>query len=229
MKIASRSLLLASLAVVWCAPLHSQSDSKPRPGTALGLRLSVRVYNTAAVPVARLARAEAVAADVLARANVEVLWIDCTLKDTARQHEAECAAPFMPADLAFGIVKHFPLELQRKFNTAAGFSVIPDGATFGHNAQVSLQRVEEMAWQFDVSVELVLGHAMAHEIAHLLLGKNSHSRAGLMRERWGSADLQLAARGQLGFTTEEKVRMLTNLKLRGDQQLRQQAAAVGRE
>lgn len=229
MKTAFRSLLLASLAVIWCIPMHSQSDSNPQAGTPLDLRLSVRIYNTAAVPFKRLARAEAVAADVLAHANVRVLWTDCTLKDDARQRQAKCEAPFMPTDLAFGIVQHFPAELQMQFKTAVGYAVITDGVSFDHNAQISLRRVEEMACQFDVSVELVLGHAMAHEIAHLLLGKNSHSAAGLMRQRWESAELRLADQGQLGFSPEEMIKMLTNLKSRWKQQLRQELAAAGQK
>ena len=39
---------------------------------------------------------------------------------------------------------------------------------------------------------VILGHAAAHEIGHLLLGSNSHSPFGLMRARWSGQDLQNA-------------------------------------
>src|ERR1700682_765215 len=35
----------------------------------------------------------------------------------------------------------------------------------------------------------LLGHAMAHELGHLLLGSNSHSVRGIMCAEWRTADL----------------------------------------
>ncbi len=46
---------------------------------------------------------------------------------------------------------------------------------------------------------VILGHAAAHEIGHLLLGSNSHSPQGLMRARWSRQDLQNAGIGQSSF------------------------------
>jgi hypothetical protein len=36
---------------------------------------------------------------------------------------------------------------------------------------------------------MMVGGVMAHEIGHLLLGSNSHSETGLMREIWSLKDL----------------------------------------
>jgi hypothetical protein len=45
--------------------------------------------------------------------------------------------------------------------------------------------VEELArGQQLVSKGQILGHAVAHEIGHLLMGTNSHSSRGLMRGNW---------------------------------------------
>jgi len=49
---------------------------------------------------------------------------------------------------------------------------------------------------------IVLGHAMAHEIGHLLL-PYGHSPTGLMRAEWEAKDLRLAANRQLNFTSEQ--------------------------
>jgi hypothetical protein len=44
---------------------------------------------------------------------------------------------------------------------------------------------------------------MAHEIGHLLLGVNSHSRRGVMSAPWDSNKLRQAEIGQLGFVRQQ--------------------------
>jgi hypothetical protein len=46
----------------------------------------------------------------------------------------------------------------------------------------------------------VLGHVVAHELGHLLLGRGTHSAAGLMR---ADLDTNLAVQGRLLFTDAE--------------------------
>ena len=48
-------------------------------------------------------------------------------------------------------------------------------------------------------LDQLLGHAIAHEIGHLLLNSSAHSPAGIMRARWNTKDLLRAARGDLLF------------------------------
>ena len=59
---------------------------------------------------------------------------------------------------------------------------------------------------------IVLAHAMAHEIGHLLL-PYGHSATGLMRANWDNADLRHALTGQLNFTIQQaesiRARLLT--------------------
>ena len=45
----------------------------------------------------------------------------------------------------------------------------------------------------------VLGHVMAHELGHLLLGSNAHSRLGIMRPHWSAEELQSLRMGKLLF------------------------------
>lgn len=49
----------------------------------------------------------------------------------------------------------------------------------------------------------LLGHFMAHEVAHLLLPQYSHSPTGLMRAQWNREDLERAQYGRLLFTPEQ--------------------------
>jgi len=66
----------------------------------------------------------------------------------------------------------------------------------------SILRIETLAADGDASLPDILGHAMAHEIGHLLLGP-SHSPAGIMRAEWTRKDLESAARNELSFTPQQ--------------------------
>jgi hypothetical protein len=54
----------------------------------------------------------------------------------------------------------------------------------------------------DMYMVIVLAHAMAHEIGHLLL-PSGHSPTGLMQAGWDLRDLRLAVNRQLNFTNEQ--------------------------
>ena len=68
-------------------------------------------------------------------------------------------------------------------------------------AIIPYPRVLELARSgSSVTVGLVLGHVIAHELGHLLLQRATHSAAGLMRD---TLDLRLAQQGRLLFTAPE--------------------------
>jgi hypothetical protein len=82
----------------------------------------------------------------------------------------------------------------------------------GRIAYVFFDRVENIARAYlhrrqvvgtaDIDTVIVLAHAMAHEIGHLLL-PYGHSPTGLMRADWNAADLRGAVDGDLNFTAEQ--------------------------
>lgn len=92
----------------------------------------------------------------------------------------------------------------------------------GRRAYVFYDRVERVARMHlhtgrrtgtpDFDAVVVLAHAMAHEIGHLLL-PYGHSATGLMRANWDDADLRRAVHRQLNFTAEQaesiRARLLT--------------------
>jgi len=67
-------------------------------------------------------------------------------------------------------------------------------------AQILYPRVARIAFAAGKPVARVLGIVIAHELGHLLLPPQSHSREGLMR---ASLNLQLAAARLLGFTLDQ--------------------------
>ena len=50
------------------------------------------------------------------------------------------------------------------------------------------------------SEAVLLGHAIAHELGHLLLGTSAHARYRLMAGRWRNTDLDRASVGLLLFS-----------------------------
>lgn len=63
--------------------------------------------------------------------------------------------------------------------------------------------VEKLHSDFGASLSRVLGHVMAHEIGHLLLGLRSHSALGIMQPHWQEEALRRIGMGTLLFTAEQ--------------------------
>ena len=90
----------------------------------------------------------------------------------------------------------------------------------GRRAYVFYNRVERVARTYlntsrrrgtnDTDNVIVLAHAMAHEIGHLLL-PYGHSATGLMRADWDAKDMRLAVQGRLNFTSEQVELIRTRL------------------
>ena len=90
----------------------------------------------------------------------------------------------------------------------------------GRRAYVFYNRVERVARTYlntsrrrgtnDTDNVIVLAHAMAHEIGHLLL-PYGHSATGLMRADWDAKDMRLAVHGRLNFTSEQVELIRTRL------------------
>ena len=74
-------------------------------------------------------------------------------------------------------------------------------------ANVFMNRVTEQAAVGELSASRMLGHAIAHEIGHLLLGHNSHSPGGIMVAPWSKQDLWRMSKGDLLFTHQEIARI----------------------
>jgi hypothetical protein len=60
----------------------------------------------------------------------------------------------------------------------------------------------------------ILGHAIAHEIGHLLLNVQTHSAAGIMRGVWNFWDLQNVSYGYLLFTPKQAEVMRVEVRRR---------------
>ncbi|MCW5981004.1 MAG: hypothetical protein KIT09_23180 [Bryobacteraceae bacterium] len=106
------------------------------------------------------------------------------------------------------IARIAPAPLDYIDPSALGYAL--NGGDQGVYATVSLLRVRQcVANQTNSSANLeqVLGHAIAHELGHLLPGEQSHPRAGLMQAGWGHKVLDDISKGRLFFSDGEARRI----------------------
>jgi hypothetical protein len=156
-------------------------DLQPR---AQDPTLTLNVQNVAKVAVAVVEEAKATLTWIYQAAGIRVHW------NTA-------AADFTV------IIRSPPHPRAVRDNTfALGFA--PRTSTErGRLAFVLADRIQATSSTVGVPYHLVLGMTMAHEVAHLLLPYNTHSRSGIMRDDWTRSDYQKARLGQLLFTDDQ--------------------------
>jgi hypothetical protein len=69
-----------------------------------------------------------------------------------------------------------------------------------------------------VSMSKILGHAIAHEVGHLLLNQQVHSPQGIMRGEWGLTDLRDINCGVLLFTAQQAEVLRSDVRRRNAEQ-----------
>jgi hypothetical protein len=178
------------------------------------LAITISVFSDAKLGQAELLQAERRASRILADAGVDVIWLNCDqrprLPITEEPAPGACSAIRFPDHLSVRVVGR-PL--------AAG------PGTFGHSfldasgqgcyADIYRQSFESVGSGVALKDAEMLGHVIAHETGHLLLGLNSHSESGLMQAHWGRNALLEAAKGNLRFTRAQAVAMRQRLSASG--------------
>jgi hypothetical protein len=195
-------LALGILSAAGCQLYGSGHQSKSADLQAV----AIHVYNLAGVSPRILSQATEEAARILVTAGVQAAWQldpadaseahECDLE--ARSHATLSRRPDSRDHLVLRLVRDFPA---RSLPGGLGYS-LPD-ARYGVHATVFYDRVEGVSRTGDVSLSTMLGHAMAHEIGHVLLGTADHSPFGIMKARWGQADYRQAGMGLMVFTASE--------------------------
>jgi len=187
-------------------------------------KIQVFVYNYAGVAPATLARAEREAARIYSHTGIETEWLECPLTpDVAAQYPA-CQLPVSPARLEVRVLSRNMSERLGLTKATFGSALLPEGVGFGMIAQVCAHCSEELAKGSEVMYAAILGHVMAHELGHLLLGAGSHGSTGLMHVPWYKKELENVAQGALLFTSREGERMRRQVSDRLREQVSMQAS-----
>ena len=188
------------LTLGWLPPSWAET---PEPQ----LKLGVRTYNYAAVSGDILLRAEQQSAEIFRRAGIELAWIECPVSPREVDKFPACTQKGIGSLAA--TLKILPESM------AAGFALPLKnfGVTLQHHASFVFYDRVQLANRVGLSEPVVLGHIIAHELGHLLLGEGGHSDKGIMMEDLRVRDFRQAERGTpLTFSTEQAERMLARLR-----------------
>jgi hypothetical protein len=185
-------------------------------------RVQVLIYDYAQVPVERLAKAAKRAKIIFREAGVELLLVEHT-----SMQKCSSTPSLDDIDLILRILPRPRATLASK--SALGEALPCQFSREGCTASVFYNRVQELIWFGEISSDEVLGHAIAHELGHLLLGSDSHAASGLMQDKWEGRDLRRAAKGDLLFTPEQSEVLRRNVLARTKQKrLSQQVLAASK-
>lgn len=186
--------LLGVLVLTWCLSGFAAESQNPQ--------LTVFVVERAGVSPHLLLEAEADAAHIIGRAGLDVNWITC--RDGAQA--ASCGA-FSQADLIVHLIPR-----GRASGDVFGVAFVEnDVGTYADLFFDPIQRLREQARTLSLSP--VLGGVLAHEIGHLLLGSNAHSRVGIMQPHWEEEQLHNIDKGRMVFTREQAAKLRARVSL----------------
>jgi hypothetical protein len=176
----------------------------------LRAEVSISVHDYARVSTSVLVAAEDQAREIFRRAGLETVWRNCSPK--LEKHEPESCYFADATHLTLKISPHAMNAQVRDRIDVLGTSY-PDEKGAGYFAYVFYDRVRELAERRTLGHGL-LADVMAHEIGHLLLGSNSHSRSGIMCGRWEAEQLRSVAEGLMSFAPSESRLMRERLRAR---------------
>ncbi len=180
---------------------------------SLAPALTVNIYNYAQAPQATLSVATAEAARILRDAGIETRWTQCATEPELIPKYPDCTLPG-PASLVMRIIPRSMARPKPSGPAAFGVALVPKDGSFGRFASVYIEAVAAIAGDDEALGARILGHLMSHGLGHLLLGKQSHSRRGIMRADWLEKDLQDARQGRFLFTTQQARNMRGAMALR---------------
>jgi len=188
------------------------AGSSPNAGQAPFLLSVLIVDNSAAGPV-ELDLAKEKATATFRGAGIDVEWCHFSTSTGAPSAPARDASgrDVLPLTLILPAKKAYP-ALKKLFGlpkSAMGFAKTrPADKPYGDTAYIFVNRVEELI-RGDAFARLgvVLGHIIAHELGHLLLGRG-HTSSGLMGAQVGARTLKLARANRLHFSHSQARKIL---------------------
>lgn len=157
--------------------------------------LKIYLYNQAGVSAMTLDAAEDRAGKIFRQSGIATSWYNCSVHGLAG---ADCSEPLDHGAMVVQIIHD-----TKKLNTEIFGTSYIGGSGYGSYADIFFDRAQRLCREAKVDLPEILGHIISHEIGHLLLGTDSHSRLGIMRAHWESRELKQADRGDLLFSKEQ--------------------------
>ncbi len=174
--------------------------------------LTVRLYNHAEAPAELLRGAAKVGREIFRRAGLKTTWLACGTRPEQPSNPSCRGAPGKSV-LRVNVLNREMSERLGAVPEAFGVA-FPAKEGFGLVASVFHHRVAEFRRDSDVDGSLILGHILAHEIGHLLLGFKGHTQRGIMSAVWDEAEIVELEQGSFGFFESQARRMRRQVEAR---------------
>ena len=186
-----RALAAAAATIVLLAQtVHAEPAPEP---------LELRAYDTSGEEPARLLVAGHVLVTMFRAAGIEVEWRQCHTR-SGPSALVSCHEVLRPREIVMRIAATPRTE---RNPDVLGFAYIDAQSRRGTLGTVYADRVRTLARSRGADPARMLGRAMAHEVAHLLLGSDEHASNGVMRRAFSGRDHA----GDWMFSPEEAGRM----------------------
>jgi hypothetical protein len=191
-----RNISTFIVGIVLCGSSSAGAQSNPM--------FSVNVYNDAGLSQAVLHHSQDIAGKIFQQAGFAVRWRNCSPAQVVRLETCFGA----PDEIAFA-VRIVPHSLSLSGEAFGAAFVGSDG--HGIQADVFYSGIAQLTNNTSASPADIMGHVMAHELGHLLLGLNSHSSLGIMQAHWTDRQLRQMSMGFLKFDKHQSDTMSARL------------------
>ena len=181
----------------------------PKPA---GKALTIRLYNYADAPAEKLLEAAAVGRKIFERAGIETAWVRCGTS-SERPSEPGCIEARGKSVIRVNVLTKTMAEKAGTSPGAFGVALTAKPG-FGRVAAVFHHRISELHRDSRVDAPLILGHILAHEIGHLMLGFNSHTERGIMAGNWDEDEMLMMKQGSIRFHEVQARRMRQQVEAR---------------
>lgn len=161
-------------------------------------KITVLVFTYTKVSDKALRRAEREARRLFEPAGIEINWMDCSRE----QSPDACGQRPGPETLIL-IIRRGSAAVRQAFHLtdhSCGFALRGNDEVKGSRLILFYNCVQETAGKVREPAGMILGHVVAHEMAHLFFLRDRHSPTGLMQARLGPEDWKQASAGELTFT-----------------------------
>lgn len=167
-------------------------------------KVLVRLFEGNAVSSQTLLRAKDTATDILAAAGVRIRWANLRSTPESRTGDCGTSGSVQTIDLRFSD----PAPADYK---PAALAAASPFAQSGVRITVFYDRVAKILPSQPRWSGQILGHVVAHEIGHVLLGNDSHTQRGLMKAGWSDDDFEMMGVKTLSFTPDDASLIRSNL------------------
>lgn len=195
-----QTITLMTIAAIFAAKPTMAKGPEALPNR----EVSIRLFNASA-PAEIVGPAKHIASKVLAQAGIGLVW-RTTYKPEPIMEMGACGdRKLQTIDIAFA--QKAPSNLP-----GSAMAIAHPFSSGGVRIIVFWDRVQSMH-QVNTSSTLraVLGHVLAHEIGHILIGKYEHSVTGLMKARFSHSDEGWMSKEPLPIEPSDIEAMQSNL------------------